>query len=120
MSNTSVQSTVDAYVAAWNHNDAAARRDAVRSAFADGGHYRDPVMAAAGHDAIAAMLGAVQEKFPGFVLRRTSPVDHHGGGLRFAWTLGPAEGPPAVEGVDFCCIAEDGRLASVVGFIDRM
>lgn len=36
-----------------------------------------------------------------------------------AWSLGPASGPSVVEGVDFCTLAPDGRLASVVGFIDK-
>ena len=35
-------------------------------------------------------------------------------------TAGPAAGPAVVEGVDFCTLAPDGRLASVVGFIDKM
>lgn len=40
--------------------------------------------------------------------------------LRFTWSLGPVEGPSVVEGVDFCTLGPDGRLASVVGFIDKM
>lgn len=93
-------------------------------------------MASDGHAGIDAMLAGVQAKFPGFVLKRTSTVDAHGGSadgpsggpsgssvllyLRFTWSLGPADGPPVVEGVDFCTLAPDGRLASVVGFIDKM
>ena len=74
------------------------------------------------------LLAGVQARFPGFVLKRTSKVDAHGGPsgsvqgryLRFTWSLGPADGPSVVEGVDFCTLAPDGRLASVVGFIDKM
>lgn len=88
---------VEAYVATWNETDPAG---------------------------IDAMLAGVQAKFPGFVLKRTSKVDTHGGPaglyLRFTWSLGPADGPSVVEGVDFCTLAPDGRLASVVGFIDKM
>jgi hypothetical protein len=62
----------------------------------------------------------VQAKFPGFVLRRISKIDHHNDAVRFAWSLGPASGPSVVEGVDFCTLGADGRLASVFGFIDKM
>ena len=54
------------------------------------------------------------------MLARTSKIDQHKGHLRFAWSLGPAGGPSVVEGVDFCALAPDGRLAAVVGFIDKM
>jgi hypothetical protein len=85
-------------------------------------------MAGDGPAGIDAMLAGVQAKFPGFVLKRTSKVDAHGGSLggpaglylRFTWSLGPVDGPSVVEGVDFCTLAPDGRFASVVGFIDKM
>ena len=72
------------------------------------------------HAGIDAMIAGVQARFPGFVLKRTSKVDCHNGSARFSWSLGPAAGPPVVEGVDFCALGEDGRLASLVGFIDKM
>ena len=111
---------VEAYVASWNETDAGKRRAAVARAWAEAGRYRDPLMASDGHAGVDAMLAGVQAKFPGFVLTRTSPVEAHNGHLRFAWSLGPAGGPGIVEGVDFCALAPDGRLQSVVGFIDRM
>jgi len=81
-------------------------------------------MASNGPVEIDAMLGAVQAKFPGFVLKRTSKIDSHVAAgeryVRFAWSLGPEAGPSVVEGVDFCALDGEGRLASVVGFIDKM
>lgn len=90
--------------------------------------YRDPLMTSdgpAGIDAMPALseaegLAAVQARFPGFVLKRISAVDAHNGSARFAWSLGPASGPSVVEGVDFCALEGEGRLESVVGFIDKM
>ncbi len=119
---------VEAYVATWNETDPARRRAGLAMAWTGTGIYRDPVMASDGPAGIDAMLAGVQAKFPGFVLKRTSKVDAHGGSLggpagrylRFTWSLGPADGPSVVEGVDFCTLAPDGRLASVVGFIDKM
>jgi len=120
--------TVEAYVATWNETDAARRQAGIACAWAAAGRYRDPLMASDGHAGIDAMpalseaegLAAVQARFPGFVLRRTSKVDSHNGQLRFSWSLGPEAGPAVVEGVDFCALAVDGRLEQVVGFIDGM
>ena len=116
----SVDVVIDGYVATWNETDPARRRAGIAAAWAEAGTYRDPVMASDGPAGIDAMLAGVQAKFPGFVLKRTSRVDEHNGALRFTWSLGPAAGPSVVEGVDFCTLAPDGRLASVVGFIDKM
>ena len=118
--NGAVDVTVETYVATWNETDAGRRQAGIARAWAGDGRYRDPLMASDGHAAIDAMLAQVQARFPGFVLRRTSKVDSHNGSARFSWSLGPADGPAVVEGVDFCALAPDGKLASVVGFIDRM
>jgi hypothetical protein len=122
---TAVQSngvdvTIEAYVATWNETDPARRRAGIARAWVDRGRYRDPLMASDGHAELDAMLAGVQAKFPGFVLKRISKIDHHNESVRFAWSLGPVGGPSVVEGVDFCALAPDGRLASVVGFIDKM
>ena len=116
---TAANATIEAYVATWNETDASRRQAGIARAWAPSARYRDPLMASDGHAGIDAMLASVQAKFPGFVLRRTSGVDCHNGNARFSWSLGPAAGPTVVEGVDFCALAADGRLASVVGFIDK-
>ena len=118
--NGAAETTVEAYVATWNETDAGRRQAGIARAWAPAARYRDPLMASDGHAGIDAMLAGVQAKFPGFVLKRTSGVDCHNGSARFTWSLGPAAGPAVVEGVDFCALAPDGRLASVVGFIDKM
>ena len=115
----SVDVVIDGYVATWNETDPARRRAGIAAAWTEAGTYRDPVMASDGPAGIDAMLAGVQAKFPGFVLKRPSKVDVHNGACRFTWSLGPASGQSVVEGVDFCTLAPDGRLASVVGFIDK-
>ena len=115
----SPEAITETYVATWNETDPARRRAGIAAAWAEAGTYRDPVMASDGHAGVDAMLAGVQARFPGFVLKRTSRVDAHNGALRFGWSLGPASGPTVVEGVDFCTLAPDGRLASVVGSIDK-
>ena len=117
---TAPDATVEAYVATWNETDAARRQAGIARAWAAAGRYRDPLMASEGHAGIDAMLAGVQARFPGFVLRRTSKVDAHNDWVRFAWSLGPASGPSVAEGVDFATLSADGKLASIVGFIDKM
>ena len=115
-----LESVVENYVASWNETDPARRKSALAASCTGNASYRDPVMTSDGHAGLDAMLAGVQAKFPGFVLRRTSKVDAHNGACRFTWSLGPASGPTVVEGVDFCALAPDGKLASIVGFIDKM
>ena len=115
-----VDATVAAYLETWNETDPARRAAVVARAWASSGSYRDPLMTSDGHAGIDAMLAGVQARFPGFVLKRISFVEAHNGNARFSWSLGPAAGPSVVESVDFCALAPDGRLASVVGFIDKM
>ena len=115
----SPEAIADTYVATGNKTDPARRRAGIAAAWAEAGTYRDPVMASDGPAGIDAMLAGVQARFPGFVLKRTSRVDAHNGALRFTWSLGPVSGPTVVEGVDFCTLAPEDRLASVVGFIDK-
>ena len=117
-------SVVEGYVATWNETDAARRLAAITKLWAASGRYRDPLMAGDGPAGIDAMIAGVQGRFPGMVLKRTSKVDAHNGAgdcyVRFSWSLGPAAGPAIVEGVDFGTLSPDGRLAAIVGFIDKM
>jgi hypothetical protein len=114
------EATVAAYLESWNETDPTRRQAAIARAWGPRARYRDPLMTSDGAAAIDGMLAAVQARFPGFVLKRTSPVDAHNRSARFAWSLGPEAGPSVVEGVDFCAFDGEGRLESVVGFIDKM
>ena len=111
---------VERYLAGWNETDPARRKSALAASCAAGVSFRDPVMVSDGHAGLDAMLAGVQAKFPGFVLKRISKVDSHNNAVRFAWSLGPAAGPSVVEGVDFATLSTDGKLAAIVGFIDKM
>ena len=109
------------YIAAWNETDPAARERAVAELYAADARYVDPLVDAAGREAIAATIGAVQGQFPGFVFRLVGPVDAHHDQARFRWELGPAGAPEApVAGFDVAVRDADGRLASVFGFLDRV
>ena len=119
MSNSTHTDLIDRYIAIWNEMDAGRRRDLVVRTWTEDGRYVDPLMQGEGQAGIDAMIAGVQERFPGYRFRRTSPVDAHNGHVRFAWHLAPEGGPALAAGVDFGVVAADGRLQSITGFLDR-
>jgi hypothetical protein len=108
--------TVDAYLAAWNETDPAARRALVERSLGADLWYRDPMIEADGLDAFDGMIAAVQGQFPGLVMRRTSEVDAHHDLVRFTWALGAPDAEPAVAGVDVAKFDADGKLHRIIGF----
>jgi SnoaL-like domain len=108
------------YIAAWNQTEPEARRRAVTELWTADGRYVDPLVEVAGTEGIAATIGAVQEQFPGFVFRLTGPVDGHHEQLRFSWELGPAGEVAPIAGSDVAVTDGNGRLQTVLGFLDRV
>ena len=112
-------SVVQRYLAAWNETDPAARRAAIDDVFAADVRYVDPMAAVEGRDALHGLIGAVHRQFPGFVFTPGGPVDGHHDQARFTWHLGPAGGEAPVTGFDVAELDGDGRIRTVLGFIDR-
>jgi hypothetical protein len=108
------------YLSAWNETDPAARQERVAALWAADGSYVDPLAEVRGPDRIAALIAGVQDQFPGFTFRLAGDVDGHHRLARFSWELGPAEGPAPVAGSDVVTLDEDGRVTSVLGFLDRV
>src|SRR4051812_16178349 len=111
------------YLATWNETDPAARRALLETHWAAAATYTDPLADAAGIDAIEATIAAVQTQFPGWVFAPSGPADAHHQQARFTWTLGPAgtsgiEAP--VAGFDVVVTDADGRIRTVLGFLDRV
>ena len=79
--------------------------------------YADPLMRAERTQKIAGLVGAVQQRFPGFRFRPSATPDGHGDYVRLSWTLGPSAGEPPIEGSDVV-ILRDGRISQVIGFLD--
>ncbi|MFI0238300.1 nuclear transport factor 2 family protein [Streptomyces sp. NPDC016845] len=115
------ETAVARYFEAWNATDADAVRKAVAAAWSEGGTYTDPLADVAGHEGIAAVIGAAHEQFPGFVFRPLGAVDGHHGVARFGWELvSEADGSAPVAGFDVVEIGDDGRIRAVHGFLDRV
>jgi hypothetical protein len=107
------------YLAAWNERDPVARRAKVASTFTLEAAYADPMARGEGHLGIDKLIGAVQDKFPGFRFELAGKPDSHNDAIRFSWSLLSPEGSPVAHGTDFGVIGTDGRLASVTGFLDN-
>ncbi|MGV9617021.1 nuclear transport factor 2 family protein [Nocardia xishanensis] len=107
------------YLEIWNTTDAAARSAAIARVFTDEPGYVDPLMAVTGRAALDAGIAAVQAQFPDMVFRLAGPVDGHHDQVRFTWELGPADGPALVVGFDVA-VLEEGRIAQVYGFLDKV
>jgi hypothetical protein len=110
----------DRYLAAWNATDPDARRAAVDEAFADDVRYVDPLAAVEGRDALADLIGAAQQQFPGMVFTAGGPIDGHHDQARFTWNLGPVGGDPLVVGFDVAELDSEGRIRQVLGFLDKV
>ncbi|MEU5428646.1 nuclear transport factor 2 family protein [Streptomyces olivoreticuli] len=118
---TQYETAVARYFEAWNTTGADALAKAVAAAWAEDGSYTDPLAEASGHDRVAAVIAGAHEQFPGFEFRPLGQVDGHHGVARFRWELvSLADGSAPVAGSEVLTLAEDGRIRSVLGFLDRV
>lgn len=108
------------YIAVWNETDPVSRRRAVDGLYSEDARYTDPLADAQGREAIDQTIAAVQAQFPDFAFRLAGPVDAHHQQARFTWELGPADGEAPVVGFDVAVRDEDGRLQTVLGFLDKV
>jgi SnoaL-like protein len=121
---TTVHDVIERYIASWNQTDPQLRRKLIDEVWAPDASYIDPLAEAHGRDAIDATIAAVQAQFPGFTFTLLDSVDVHHSQARFTWGLGPANAPdgaePVVVGFDVAVAGSDGRLTTVLGFLDRV
>ena len=115
-----MQEIAERYIACWNEADPQRRRKLIDEVWAEDASYIDPLGEAYGRDEIDALVGAAQAQFPGLAFSLDGPVDAHHRQARFRWALGPAGEEPVVIGFDVAVAAEDGRLTSVLGFLDKV
>ncbi|MDM0016122.1 nuclear transport factor 2 family protein [Variovorax saccharolyticus] len=107
------------YIAVWNETDAGRRLALLETHWTDDARYVDPLAQAHGRTQISALVGGVQQRFPGFRFALKGQPDAHGDQLRFSWTLGPSGAEDLIVGTDFAQL-EAGRLRSVTGFLDKV
>ncbi|MER5216424.1 nuclear transport factor 2 family protein [Streptomyces sp. NPDC002838] len=115
------ESAVARYFEAWNAREPEVRAKAVAAAWTADGGYTDPLADVSGHERIAAVIAAAHEQFPGFAFRLTGAVDGHHDTARFSWELvSEADGSAPVAGSDVITLDADGRISTVLGFLDRV
>jgi len=115
------ESAVARYFEAWNAGEPEALAKAVAAAWSAEGTYTDPLAAVTGHTEIAGLIAGAHEQFPGFAFRPLGAVDGHHDTARFAWELvSEADGSAPVAGFDVITLDADGRIRSVLGFLDRV
>jgi hypothetical protein len=105
------------YIAIRNETDAARRRDLIAAAFSPDATYRDPLMQGAGRQGIDAMIAGAQAQLAGCRFALCGIPDGHNDVIRFSWTAGVPGKPALARGTDVATIA-DGRIRSVLGFLD--
>lgn len=109
------------YFEAWNAVGEGALGKAVAAGFDEAATYTDPLADVAGHEGLAALIAGAHAQFPGFVFRPLGDVDGHHDIARFGWELvSTADGSAPVAGFDVVRLGEDGRIRSVLGFLDRV
>ncbi|WP_433447952.1 nuclear transport factor 2 family protein [Streptomyces sp. CA-142005] len=115
------ESAVARYFEAWNATEPEALKKAVAAAWTADGGYTDPLADVRGHEAVAAVIAAAHEQFPGFLFRPLGAVDGHHDTARFGWELvNQADSSAPVAGFDVVTLDDEGRIRQVLGFLDRV
>ena len=111
---------VNAYLDTWNARTDAEKQELLERHWSADATYVDPLAEVNGHEGIGGVIEAVHEQFPGFVFSLVAEPDSHHAQTRFQWGLGPADEEPIIIGFDVITVDEDGRIRTVVGFLDRV
>jgi len=107
------------YIALWNETDGSRRARLLAEQWAISAIYVDPLAKVAGRDEIGAYIGGVHQRFPDYRFDLIGEANGHGDHVRFSWSLGPDGGEAPIEGSDVLTI-EDGQVARVIGFLDKV
>ena len=116
MPDSATMDVLNAYMAAWNEPDAGKRMALLERAWAEGGIYIDPLSDVKGRDALSDVIAGLHAQQPGASLVLASGIDQHHNQVRFRWDFIGADGKTAIQGIDVGEIANDGRLARIIGF----
>jgi len=111
---------IERYLQIWNTTEAGERRQAIEQVWSGQATYTDPLVSATGHEEIDAVIAAVQAQFPGYEFRLAGPVDAHHDQARFGWELAQPGAEALVVGFDVATRDADGRIDTVLGFLDRV
>ena len=111
---------VNAYLDTWNARTDAEKKEILERHWSADATYVDPLAEVNGLESIGGIIDAVHTQFPDFVFSLVSEPDSHHAQTRFQWGLGLADAEPIIIGFDVITVDEDGRIRTVVGFLDRV
>jgi len=118
---TDANAVVRRYVEIWNQPDGALRAKAAAELLTADCRFVDPIADVSGPDGLAAVVGGVQERFPGHRIRLLGDVDTHHDVLRFTWELvADGGGESVVIGTDVLALTEDGLVGGISAFFDKI
>jgi hypothetical protein len=108
---------VEIYVRAWHERDEATRRELLEQSWADDGVYTDPGSTIEGRDALVVAIADFHAQRPDVRIEVRSRIDEFGPHFRFVWATVDAGGAVLREGIDVGRLDDDGRIASIIGFV---
>lgn len=112
-----IEAAVDAFVAAWNERDAAARAALLERSFSEDGRFEDEHAVIDGRVALDAHVAAVQSMFP-LTLVREGAAQVMRDAVRFRWRIAGPDGTGIARGENVGDLDATCRLRRVLGFAD--
>jgi hypothetical protein len=112
----SIEQVVATYAAAWDEPGREKRKALLEASITADAVYVDPTVETRGIPALMDHIDTVAARYPGSCLQLTSAVDVHHGLGRFGWRKVLADGTELPECIDIVELADDGKLARVIGF----
>jgi len=109
--------TWEAYTTAWHPAQAAQRRQLFAQTLNERCEYSDPLVHAAGWDALEAYMQDLQRQLPGGHFVTTWFQAHHGRSVA-RWQMRGADAAVLGEGVSYAEYDAEGRLRTMNGFFD--
>lgn len=109
--------TWEAYTSAWKPENATRRQSLFEQTLNRTCEYRDPLVHAAGWDALDAYMRDFQRQVPGGHFVTTWFVAHHDRSVA-KWEMRSAGADVLGHGVSYAEYADDGKLLTMNGFFD--
>ena len=114
---TSLESTIDAHLNAWNTPVGPDRKQLIASTYSEDVTIGEPDALRTGHEGMTEAISGLQAQLPGTVISRSGPVQAAQDLVTYSWNLGPADGATIVTGRDVLII-RDGLISSLYVLID--
>ena len=110
-----IHAVLDLYNDAWGETDEPRRRALLTKAWSDEGVYTDPTTVAQGREQLIALMGELQQQFPGMRIEKSSHAEEHNGAFMYTWDLCVGD-DVVISGRDIGFRDDDGRVRNLSCF----